>query len=222
VQETDKTLPVRHSQGKGDSCSPNQWRQACAANKNEDDNDLQSPKKKKKGNKKYDNRPQPEAFKPKPSKTWATHFTHKGFNDRRVGCWDGTCKMCPRGFIRGWCFKDCINAASHIGEADIPAPKIMMGCTGAQLCPAIPNTTTSINLPTTNHKHPKCQITTRAIDPISYPFDDDTSPIGEQATQHPITTPNEFPPTNTSPPPSPPPHDNPNGYPQGDANEYGA
>ena len=90
-----------------------------ADDKEQDD---ESPTKKKKKGKNYKNHSQPEAFKTQPGETWATHYANRCYNERVD--WNGNCKMCPRWFIRGDCFKNCPNIASHVGEADIPAAKL--------------------------------------------------------------------------------------------------
>ena len=68
------------------------------------------------------NSSQPDACKLQTGETWGTHFANKGFNDRVD--WDGSCKMCPRWFIRGFCFADCTNKDSHVNAEDIPADKL--------------------------------------------------------------------------------------------------
>ena len=56
------------------------------------------------------------------TETWATHFANKCISERVD--WNGTCKMCPRWFIRGFCFADCFNAASHVKSTEIPPEKL--------------------------------------------------------------------------------------------------
>ena len=42
-------------------------------------------------------------------------------NDRPV--WEYRILMCTRWHIRGYCFKDCINAASHVKKEKVSAKK---------------------------------------------------------------------------------------------------
>ena len=86
------------------------------------DDDEATNKKKKRKPTKVDNPSQPEACKLQTGETWATHFANKGFNDRVD--WNGDCKMCPRWFIRGFCFADCTNKDSHVKAEDIPSDKL--------------------------------------------------------------------------------------------------
>ena len=99
------------------------------------DDDESAGKKKKKKSNKIDNTSQPESCRLQTGETWATHFAHKGFNDRVT--WNGDCKMCPRWFIQGYCFSDCTNADSHVKSEDLPADKLtafqqfMRSCRGS-------------------------------------------------------------------------------------------
>jgi hypothetical protein len=79
-------------------------------------------KKKKRKPTKVDNSSQPESCKLQTGETWATHFANKGFNDRVD--WNGDCKMCPRWFIRGFCFADCTNKDSHVKAEEVPSDKL--------------------------------------------------------------------------------------------------
>ena len=114
VASKDKEITTSPSSG-GDNPTPN--KRAAEDKVHEDE----SPSKKKKKGKNYKNNSQPEAFRTQPGETWATHYANKCFNERVD--WNGTCKMCPRWFIRGDCFKNCPNIASHVAEADIPSAK---------------------------------------------------------------------------------------------------
>ena len=111
---TDKK--TTKSPSDGDKRAPN--KRAVEDKEHEDE----SPSKKKKKGKNYKNNSQPDAFRTQPGETWATHYANKCYNERVD--WNGTCKMCPRWFIRGDCFKNCPNIASHVMEADIPAAKL--------------------------------------------------------------------------------------------------
>lgn len=82
----------------------------------------QKSKKQRRDTAKVKNSSPPDSCKLLAGETWATHFAHKGFNERVD--WDGSCKMCPRWFIRGYCYSDCINAPSHVTEDSIPADKL--------------------------------------------------------------------------------------------------
>ena len=53
--------------------------------------------------------------------TWATHFAGK----REGGVeWDGKTFMCPRWFITGQCFKNCLHLATHVKKEDVPEAKL--------------------------------------------------------------------------------------------------
>jgi hypothetical protein len=115
---TPKDKETTTSPSGGGKPAPNNKRAAAEENGEHED---ESPSKKKKKGKSYKNNSQPDAFKTQPGETWATHYANKCFNERVD--WNGTCKMCPRWFIRGDCFKNCVNIASHVAEADIPTAK---------------------------------------------------------------------------------------------------
>ena len=87
-----------------------------------DDGDKAGGKKKKRKSTKVENPSQPDPCKLQTGETWATHFANKGFNDRVD--WNGDCKMCPRWFIRGFCFADCTNKDSHVKSEEVPADKL--------------------------------------------------------------------------------------------------
>jgi hypothetical protein len=137
VTPKDKETTTSPSSG-GDNPTSN--KRAAEDKAHEDE----SPSKKKKKGKNYKNNSQPEAFRTQPGETWATHYANKCFNERVD--WNGTCKMCPRWFIRGDCFKNCPNIASHVAEADIPSAKLtafqqfIRNCRSA---PSSPNNNTS-------------------------------------------------------------------------------
>jgi len=90
------------------------------------DNDANPSKKNKRTNGReggrVKNESPPTSCKMQQGETWATHFANKGLADRVD--WDGSCKMCPRWFIRGFCFADCTNAPSHVKSDEIPAGKL--------------------------------------------------------------------------------------------------
>lgn len=93
--------------------------------KQADEDETHSKKRQRTNNRKgkpVQNESQPDSCKLLPTETWQTHFANKGFTDRVD--WDGSCKMCPRWFIRGYCYKDCINQASHVNSEDLPAEKL--------------------------------------------------------------------------------------------------
>jgi hypothetical protein len=81
----------------------------------------------KEGNKKKPNKfvknesPCPE-FKVKEGETWAGTFGNKLVFKRPA--WNIKAKMCPRWHIHGHCFKNCVNADSHVEASKIPAEKI--------------------------------------------------------------------------------------------------
>ena len=60
------------------------------------------------------------AFKMKNGESWK-NFCGVCQVDRPV--WDGEILMCTRWNIKGYCFKDCINAASHVGKEKVSAEK---------------------------------------------------------------------------------------------------
>ena len=91
-----------------------------------DDDDNQAKKKKgrtqgREGGRVTNDSP-PASCNLQQGETWGTHFANKGVADRID--WNGTCKMCPRWFIRGFCFPNCVNTASHVKSEEIPADKL--------------------------------------------------------------------------------------------------
>jgi hypothetical protein len=54
----------------------------------------------------------------KDGKNWKEHFAGKCSKDRPK--WDDTIFMCARWHIRGECFVDCNNKASHVGASAVP------------------------------------------------------------------------------------------------------
>jgi hypothetical protein len=87
-----------------------------------DEDNKNGGKKKKRKATKVDNPSPPDSCKLQTGETWATHFANKGFNDQVD--WNGECKMCPRWFIRSFCFDDCSNRDSHVKSEEIPADKL--------------------------------------------------------------------------------------------------
>ncbi len=57
----------------------------------------------------------------KDGKNWKQHFAGKRSKDRPK--WDATTFMCARWHIRGKCFVDCNNKASHVGACATPLAK---------------------------------------------------------------------------------------------------
>ena len=88
-------------------------------------------KRKRKGDSNEDkaasvvNTDQEEAFKMKDSEDWKNNFVGKLSGD--VPFWDkekrspNDCRMCKRFHIRGICFKEFSNAASHVAKGYIPS-----------------------------------------------------------------------------------------------------
>jgi hypothetical protein len=60
-------------------------------------------------------------FLMKDSKNWKQHFARKCSKD--CPKWDDTTFMCARWHIRGECFVDCNNKASHVGACAVPPAK---------------------------------------------------------------------------------------------------
>jgi hypothetical protein len=60
-------------------------------------------------------------FLMKDGKNWKEHFAGKCSKDHPK--WDDTTFMCARWHIRGECFVDCNNKASHVGACTIPPAK---------------------------------------------------------------------------------------------------
>ena len=67
------------------------------------------------------NNDQVAEFKMKPEEDWRNNFRNVCMHDRPS--WDQNGKMCTRWHIRGDCFKDCKNKASHVGKDKIPNDK---------------------------------------------------------------------------------------------------
>jgi hypothetical protein len=57
----------------------------------------------------------------KDSENWKKDFSGQCTKDRPK--WDDKTFMCARWFIRGECFCDCFNKASHMGASDVPTAK---------------------------------------------------------------------------------------------------
>ena len=57
----------------------------------------------------------------KPKEIWKDNFRNVCMFDRSFGGQNE--KMCTRWHIRGGCFKDCKNRASHVGKDKIPGNK---------------------------------------------------------------------------------------------------
>ncbi len=82
-------------------------------------------KKKKQKSVRSPNDDQPEQFKMRAGKTWATTFTNKNVQAHvQWGSGDDTTKMCPRWFIAGYCFENCFHKTSHVKANEIPADKL--------------------------------------------------------------------------------------------------
>ena len=64
--------------------------------------------------------PIPE-FLLKDGENWKEHFAGKCSKD--CPKWDDTIFMCARWYIRGKCFIDCNNKASHVGASAVPQAK---------------------------------------------------------------------------------------------------
>ncbi len=60
-------------------------------------------------------------FLMKDSKNWKEHFAGKC--SKVCPKWDDTTFMCARWHIRGKCFVDCNNKASHVGASAVPQAK---------------------------------------------------------------------------------------------------
>ena len=67
------------------------------------------------------NNDQVAEFKMKPEEDWRNNFRNVCMHDRPS--WGQNGKMCTRWHIRGDCFKDCKNKASHVGKDKIPNDK---------------------------------------------------------------------------------------------------
>ena len=67
------------------------------------------------------NNNQVEDFKPAEGESWRGTFANKLVAERPA--WSGKCKMCPRWHIKGDCFSDCKNKASHVPQSKVPADK---------------------------------------------------------------------------------------------------
>ena len=57
----------------------------------------------------------------KPEEDWRDKFRSALMGDRPF--WGQNGRMCTRWHIRGDCFKDCNNKASHVGKDKIPGEK---------------------------------------------------------------------------------------------------
>lgn len=116
------TLPITFvpTKDKTDTPASSGSKRKAPSNNKDDDENTQKKKARAKdrNSQRVQNDSQPDSCKPQTGETWATHFANKGFNDRVD--WDGTCKMCPRWLIRGFCFADCINATSHVKSESLP------------------------------------------------------------------------------------------------------
>ena len=92
---------------------------------------LKSPGKKRKRRDsapgKVQNTDQVDEFKMKPNENWKDNWAGKLNGDKpfwdRTKCEKGDCKMCARFHIRGDCFDDCYNKASHVTKDKIPADR---------------------------------------------------------------------------------------------------
>ena len=60
-------------------------------------------------------------FKLKPEEDWVVNFRGALVGDRRF--LNGKSKLCTRWYVRGDCFKNCTNKASHVGKDKIPDDK---------------------------------------------------------------------------------------------------
>ena len=60
-------------------------------------------------------------FKIKPKEDWRDKFRNTLMGDRPF--WGQNERMCTSRNIRGDCFKDCTNRASHVGKDKIPGKK---------------------------------------------------------------------------------------------------
>jgi hypothetical protein len=65
----------------------------------------------------------PPGFKLAQGETWGISFAKKNIHIHGRVTWEGDCKMCPRWFINGYCFDNCINAGSHVESRLTPKPK---------------------------------------------------------------------------------------------------
>ncbi len=76
----------------------------------------------KKTNKRIVNASPPPEFKLAQGKMWGISFANKNIHGRVT--WECDCKMCPRWFINGYCFDNCINTERNAEARLIPSPKI--------------------------------------------------------------------------------------------------
>ena len=96
-----------------------------------DDQQQPSVKRQKKGkenrpikdgdNRKVSNNDIPKEFCLLENENYRANFTNKHIQDQPK--WNDECKMCPRWFTHGNCFKDCRNSASHVSSSEVPADK---------------------------------------------------------------------------------------------------
>ena len=63
----------------------------------------------------------PPEFRLKQNESYKDVFASKHVEARPM--WTQGCRMCPRWWIIGRCYKDCRNVGSHVGISDLPADK---------------------------------------------------------------------------------------------------
>ena len=61
----------------------------------------------------------PPEFRLKENESYKDVFANKHVEARPM--WNDKCKMCPRWWIIGRCYKDCKNVESHVSSSDLPA-----------------------------------------------------------------------------------------------------
>ena len=63
----------------------------------------------------------PPEFRLKQNESYKDVFASKNVEARPM--WTQGCRMCPRWWIIGKCYKDCRNVGSHVKSSDLPADK---------------------------------------------------------------------------------------------------
>ena len=90
-----------------------------------DDTKKKNPKKRKTADEDNDriatNTAPVREFLLKEGEDWSRDFAGKCTRDRPK--WGDSDWMCARWWVKGKCFRDCMNKASHVGANDIPAAK---------------------------------------------------------------------------------------------------
>ena len=100
--------------------------------KNEDEDDTDEPPRKKKRRGENENEKEnkvvnkniPTEFRLLEGEDYKAVFAGRCVEDRPIwNVGNAKCRMCPRWWIIGICFRDCRNAKSHVPTSDLPANK---------------------------------------------------------------------------------------------------